>query len=79
MPIVAILDFFFHLDAEVVLEVPAESDQKVKQLKSYKRAGTHDAYTLSVIEAQINQRFDVRQRTELPGGTRVLFDLTPKS
>ena len=79
VPTAAILDFFVHLDAEVVLEVPAESDQKVKQLKSHKRAGTHDAYTLSVIEAQITERFDVRQRAELPGGTRVLFDLTPKS
>ncbi len=79
VPTAAILDFFFHLDAEVVLEVPTESDQKVKQLKSHKRAGTHDAYTLSVIEAQITERFDVRQRAELPGGTRVLFDMTPKS
>jgi len=79
VPTAAILDFLFDLDAEVVLEVPAESDKMVKRLKSHKRAGTHDAYTLGTIEAQINQRFDVRQRSELPGGTRVLFDLTPKT
>ena len=79
VPTAAILDFFFDLNAEVVLEVPAESDQMVKQLKSHKRAGAHDAYTLATIEAQINQRFDVRQREQLPGGTRVLFHLYPKT
>ena len=36
VPTAAILDFFYHLDAEVVLEVPAESDQMVKELKSHK-------------------------------------------
>lgn len=79
VPTAVILDFFFELNAEVVLEVPAESDRMVKELKSHKRTGTHDGYTLSVIEAQINERFDVRQRLELTGGTRVLFDLTPKA
>ncbi len=79
VPTAAILDFLRDLDSQVVLEVPAESDRMVKELKSHKRAGTHDAYTLRVIEAQINERFDVRRRSELPGGTRVLFDLTPKA
>ncbi len=79
VPTAAIFDFLIDLDTEVVLEVPAESDRMVKELKSHKRAGTHDAYTLGVIEAQINERFDVRQRSELPGGTRVLFNLTPKA
>ena len=78
VPTAAILDSLVDLNAEVVLEVPAESDQMVKELKSHKRAGTHYAYTLATIEAQINQRFDVRHREQLPGGTRVLFHLTPK-
>ena len=79
VPTAAILDFLHDLDAQLILEVPAESDQMVKELKSHKRAGTHDAYTLEVIEAQIKERFDVRRRVELPGGTRTLFDLTPRS
>lgn len=79
VPTAAVLDFFFELNAEVVLEVPKESDQMVKELKSHKRAGTHDGYTLGAIETQINQRFDVREREQLPGGTRLLFHLSPKA
>jgi len=79
VPTAAILDFLFELDAEVVLEVPTESDLMVRELKSHKRAGAHDAYALAVIETQINERFDVRRRSELKGGARVLFDLAPRA
>ena len=78
VPTDAILDLLVDLDAEVVLEVPTESDRNVARLKSHKRAGTHDAYTLANIEAQAGLRFDVRQREELAGGTRVLFHLAPR-
>ena len=78
VPTSAILDLFVRLGSEVVLEVPTESDQMVKTLMRHKRAGTHDAFTLEAIEAQINDRFEVREREELPGGTRVLFHLAPK-
>jgi len=79
VPTSAILDNFVSLDSEVVLEIPTENDQMVKTLLRHKRAGTHDAYTLDTIEAQINDRFDVRSREELPGGTRVIFHLAPRS
>ena len=78
VPTDATLDFLADLDAEVVLEVPTESDQMVERLKGNKRAGTHGAYTLSAIESQAGLRFDVRQREELAGGTRVLFHLAPR-
>ena len=78
VPTDAILDFLVDLDAEVVLEVPTESDPMVARLKGNKRAGTHDAYTLAAIEAQAGLRFEVRQREELAGGTRVLFHLAPR-
>ncbi|MFT5203846.1 MAG: ribosomal protein L11 methylase PrmA [Candidatus Aldehydirespiratoraceae bacterium] len=78
VPTSAILDLFVRLGSEVVLEVPTENDQMVKTLMRHKRAGTHDAFTLEAIEAQINERFEVREREELPGGTRVLFHLAPK-
>ncbi len=79
VPTAAILDFLAEFNSEVVLEVPTESDWMVKELKGHKRAGTHDAYTLAVIETQIHERFDVRRRSELKAGTRVLFDLAPKT
>ena len=77
VPTEAILDFLADLGAEVVLEVPTESDRMVTELKGNKRGGTHDAYTLAAIEAQAGSRFVVRQREELAGGTRVLFHLAP--
>jgi len=79
VPTSAILDNFVTLDSEIVLEIPTENDQMVKTLLRHKRAGTHDAYTLEAIEAQINDRFDVRTREELPGGTRVIFHLAPRT
>lgn len=78
VPTSAILDNFASLGAEVVLEIPTEGDQMVKTLMRHKRAGTHDAYTLDAIESQIDDRFDVRRREELPGGSRVIFHLTPR-
>ena len=77
VPTEAILDFLADLGAEVVLEVPTESDPMVAELKGNKRGGIHDAYTLAAIEAQAGSRFVVRQREELAGGTRVLFHLAP--
>lgn len=78
VPTAAILDNFASLDSEVVLEIPTENDQMVKTLMRHKRAGTHDAYTLEAIESQIADRFEVRSREELPGGSRVIFHLTPR-
>ena len=78
VPTEAILDFLADLGAEVVLEVPTESDQMVTKLKANKRAGTHDAYTLAAIESQVRIRFDVRRREVLAGGTRLLFHLAPR-
>lgn len=78
VPTAAILDTFASLGGEVVLEVPTEDDPMVKTLLRHKRAGTHDTYTLAVIEAQVDDRFTVADRQELPGGTRVLFHLHPR-
>ena len=78
VPTESILDFFADLGAEVVLEVPTESDPMVQRLKGNKRAGTHDGYTLAAIEAQAELRFEVRQREELAGGTRVLLHVVPR-
>ncbi|MEZ5245479.1 MAG: hypothetical protein R2707_10310 [Acidimicrobiales bacterium] len=78
VPTSAILDNFAALGGEVVLEIPTENDPMVKTLMRHKRAGTHDAYTLAAIEGQVDDRFTVIDRQELPGGTRVLFHLRPR-
>lgn len=78
VPTEAILDLLADLGAEVVLEVPTESDPMVARLKGNKRSGIHDAYTLATIETQARARFEVRQREELEGGTRILFHLAPR-
>ncbi len=79
VPTAEIIDHLAELGAEVVLEVPTESDPMVTRLMGNKRAGTHDDYTLDVIESQASQRFEVRRREELSKGTRVLFHLTPRT
>ncbi len=79
IPTAAILDLFRDLRTEVVLEIPTEADPKVKTLMRHKRAGVHDDYTGTNIEAQVADRFDVRARSELPGGTRILLHLAPRT
>lgn len=79
IPTPAILDRLADLGGEVVLEIPSETDPMVTTLMGHKRAGTHRDYRLADIEAQAAERFDVRDRLELPGGTRVLLHLTPRA
>lgn len=78
VPIASVLDLFHDLDSEMVLEIPTEQDPMVRRLVARKTAGVHDDYTIEIIEAGIRERFDVRERCELPGGTRVAFHLAPK-
>jgi SAM-dependent methyltransferase len=73
VPIPDVVDFFADLTPELVIEFPTPDDQMVKRLLRNKREGVHDDYTLERFEAALASRFDVRQRDELEGGTRVMY------
>jgi hypothetical protein len=78
VPVAEVLDLFVDLGCEVVLEIPGEDDPMVRRLLAGKRHGVHDTYTTAAIEAAVAERFEVRERLELAGGTRVLCHLAPR-
>jgi hypothetical protein len=76
VPVPDVVDFFADLTPELVIEFPTPDDQMVKRLLRNKREGIHDDYTLDRFEAALTSRFDIRQRDELEGGTRVMYHAT---
>lgn len=79
VPLGEILDLLRSLDAVVVLEFPSEDDPMVRSLMRNKRAGVHDAYRLATFEQLLEPAFEVARREELASGTRVLFELRPRT
>lgn len=57
---------------EVVLEFVTRPDPRVQQLLRHKDH-THPDYELANLERWLAERFHVRRRQTLPGGTRILF------
>lgn len=71
-----IMEMLASFRSPVVLEVPLPNDPMVVRLLSRKRDGSPD-YTGERIEAEIRRRFAISRRLELPGKTRVLYELQP--
>jgi hypothetical protein len=78
VPVALQLDQLARLGGEVVFEFPTESDPKVQELLLAKRSGIFDGYRLEHVDRDVAERFDVRQREVLEGGTRVLYHLAPR-
>ncbi len=79
VPIPQIVDWLADMDAEVVVEIPHHNDPMVKRILRNKRAGLFDGYGLDAFDQGLRAAFDVRAVEELPGGTRTLYHLTPRS
>ncbi len=77
VPVAMQLDALARLGGEVVFEFPTEDDPKVRELLLQKRTGLFDGYRLDHVDAAVAERFEVRAREVLDGGTRVLYHLSP--
>jgi hypothetical protein len=51
----------------------------VQRLLGAKRDGAHPDYEREHFERCLEEAFDVRRRQELPSGTRVLYEATPRA
>lgn len=75
VPLTEVLEFTRTLAPRAIIEFPTEDDSMVRRLLKSKRAGLHDDYTLATFEKLLPETHEVLRREELPGGTRVMFDL----
>ena len=78
VPIRAVVEWLRELGAALVVEFPMREDPMVELLLSAKREKLHPDYDLEVFERHLGEAFDVRSRTILRSGTRVLYFATPK-
>ncbi len=78
VPLGAIVTLLAELGGEVVVELPTPADPMVEKLLRNKREGIHDDYTVQVFERELGARFDLRDREELPSGTRILYHAVPR-
>jgi hypothetical protein len=78
VPLRELVDWLASLRARTVIEFPTRDDPMVARLLSAKRDDVHDDYELEAFEGLVSERFEVGVREELPSGTRILFELTPR-
>lgn len=78
IPLAAQLDMFRDLTPEMVIEMPHADDPMVKKLLVNKRAGIHDDFNLEVFEQLLNERFTIKSKMLLAGGTRTIFHVVRK-
>lgn len=78
VPVADYLDALAAMAPRVVLEVPHRDDPMVARLLAPKPADTHGDYHLDQIELRIEERFEVRRRQQLPGGSRTIYDLVAR-
>jgi len=77
VPLAEFLDWLHGLGARVVIEFPKREDPMVRRLLSGKREGSNADYDLAVFERDLEDRFTVDRREELPSGMRVLYLVRP--
>ena len=78
VPIASQLDMFRDLSPELIIEMPHADDPMVRKLLQNKRDGIHDDFNLENFERLLAERFDIKSKMLLAGGTRTIFHATRK-
>jgi hypothetical protein len=78
VPIASQLDMFRDLSPELIIEMPHADDPMVRKLLQNKRDGIHDDFNLDNFERLLMERFDIKSKMLLAGGTRTIFHAVRK-
>ena len=78
VPIASQLDMFRDLSPELIIEMPHADDPMVRKLLQNKRDGIHDDFNLENFERLLSERFDIKSKMLLAGGTRTIFHAVRK-
>jgi hypothetical protein len=79
VPVREAVNWLASLGGSLVVEFPTREDPMVKRLLGAKRDGAHPDYEREHFERCLEEAFEVHRRLELPSGTRVLYEATPRS
>lgn len=79
IPIADFLQWARDLETSLLIEFPKRTDPMVEALLANKHEGANPDYDLDVFERELERRFTVERREELPSGDRVLFLARPRS
>ncbi len=77
IPIAEFLEWVKDLGSTLLIEFPKRTDPMVRALLANKQEGANADYDLENFEAELNKRFNVERREELPSGDRVLYLARP--
>jgi hypothetical protein len=78
IPVADFLSWLAELGPALVIEFPKRDDPMVRALLANKHEGANPDYELGTFEAELERRFSVERREELPSGDRVLFFARPR-
>lgn len=79
VPLPDVVDWMHSFDAEMIVEFVDRPDPMAQRLLANKPPEIHADYDLEHFEKVFTAAFDVREREELPGGTRVMYHATPRA
>lgn len=78
IPIADFLQWARDLGTTLLIEFPKRTDPMVEALLANKHEGANPDYELGNFERELDRRFTVERREELPSGDRVLFLARPR-
>lgn len=78
IPIADFLQWARDLDTTLLIEFPKRTDPMVRALLANKHDGANPDYEEANFERELEKRFTVKRREELPSGDRILFLATPR-
>lgn len=78
IPIADFLQWARDLGTTLLIEFPKRTDPMVRALLANKHEGANPDYELDNFERELERRFSVERREELPSGDRVLFLAKPR-
>jgi hypothetical protein len=73
IPVADFLGWARDLGSALIIEFPKRDDPMVRALLANKHEGANPDYDLETFELELERRFTVERREELPSGDRVLF------
>lgn len=78
VPLPEVVGWFRSLDAALVVEFVDPTDPMAAQLLGNKPTGLFDDYRIDTFEKELEERFTITRREQLPSGTRTLYLVSPR-
>ncbi|MCB0829980.1 MAG: hypothetical protein KDB64_03590, partial [Solirubrobacterales bacterium] len=78
IPVADFLQWARDLETTLLIEFPKRTDPMVRALLANKHEGANPDYEEEIFERELESRFTVERREELPSGDRILYLARPR-